>query len=185
MITPLATSEPPQAGPLAAPSEDELVAAYRELRDQALTLPWAAGMTRLLTSDRDRLRFRYELLHARGREAVWPDATGTIESVVVAPYDFWPEALLVSRDGKRLHVQANRAEAIDQQGRVLLDSSSEPSTAAAAPTRGESARTLIPGGWFAGGRHASPAAAASGSRRPPTRPRRLEPARHGGSRPER
>lgn len=32
----------PRLGPLAAPSEDELAAAYPELRDQALTLPWAA-----------------------------------------------------------------------------------------------------------------------------------------------
>jgi hypothetical protein len=32
----------PQLGPLAAPVEEELVAAYPELRDHALTLPWAA-----------------------------------------------------------------------------------------------------------------------------------------------
>lgn len=32
----------PQLGPLAAPSEEQLVAAYPELRRHALTLPWAA-----------------------------------------------------------------------------------------------------------------------------------------------
>lgn len=32
----------PQLGPLAAPREEELVDAYPELRDHALTLPWAA-----------------------------------------------------------------------------------------------------------------------------------------------
>lgn len=40
MITPPAT--PPRLGPLAAPSEAELLAAYAGLRGQALTLPWAA-----------------------------------------------------------------------------------------------------------------------------------------------
>lgn len=32
----------PRLGPLAAPGEEELVAAYPELREHALTLPWAA-----------------------------------------------------------------------------------------------------------------------------------------------
>lgn len=32
----------PQLGPLAAPGEEELVPAYPELRNHALTLPWAA-----------------------------------------------------------------------------------------------------------------------------------------------
>jgi hypothetical protein len=34
--------EPPRAGVLAAPAEDELTAAYRRLRGEALTLSWAA-----------------------------------------------------------------------------------------------------------------------------------------------
>ena len=42
MTTPPPTAEPPHLGPLPPPSEDELVAAYAELRDHALTLPWAA-----------------------------------------------------------------------------------------------------------------------------------------------
>jgi len=42
MITPPATATPPQLGPLAAPSEVELLTAYAGLRGQALTLPWAA-----------------------------------------------------------------------------------------------------------------------------------------------
>lgn len=42
MLAPPATASPSQLGPLPAPSEDELAAAYPELRDSALTLPWAA-----------------------------------------------------------------------------------------------------------------------------------------------
>ncbi len=41
MITPPDAARPPRLGPLAAPSERELAAAYPGLRDQALTLPWA------------------------------------------------------------------------------------------------------------------------------------------------
>ena len=141
-------------------------------------------MTRPLTPDRDRLRFRYELLHARGREAVWPDATGTIDSVVVAPYDFWPEALLVTRDREHLRIPPGRVEAIDQQGRLLFDGSSAPSTTAATPARRARAgchpRRLEPESV-----DRARAATASGTRRPRTRPRRLQPARHGGSRPAR
>jgi hypothetical protein len=34
--------DPPRVGPLATPREDELVAAYAMLRNETLTLPWAA-----------------------------------------------------------------------------------------------------------------------------------------------
>lgn len=42
MIEPPPTSAPPALGPLPAPSEDEAAGAYAELRNEALTLAWAA-----------------------------------------------------------------------------------------------------------------------------------------------
>lgn len=42
MIEPPPTSVPPTLGPLRAPDEQELVAAYPTLRNQALTLSWAS-----------------------------------------------------------------------------------------------------------------------------------------------
>lgn len=41
MITP-PYPDPPRTGTLATPTEEQLAAAYRRLRDEALTLPWAA-----------------------------------------------------------------------------------------------------------------------------------------------
>ena len=69
MITPPSTAEPPQPGPLAAPSEDELVAAYRELRDHALTLPWAAVALGLEPARLEALARAGELLVVPGP---WP-----------------------------------------------------------------------------------------------------------------
>jgi hypothetical protein len=69
MITPPPTAEPPQPGPLAAPSEDELVAAYRELRDQALTVPWAAVALGLEPARLEALARAGELLVVPGP---WP-----------------------------------------------------------------------------------------------------------------
>jgi len=78
-------------------------------------------MKHLITPTNGRLRFRYELLHAQGVEASWPDAShGQVEAVVVAPYDFWPEALVIQRDGRRVRVPTVEASAIEPGRRVLI-----------------------------------------------------------------
>ncbi len=77
-----------------------------------------------LTLERDRLRFRDALRRARGFEVFfWPDGSrGRVEAVVSGPYEYWAEALLVSRDGSRLRLPVAEVRELDPVGRLLLAS---------------------------------------------------------------
>jgi phosphoserine phosphatase len=77
-----------------------------------------------LALDRDRLRFRDTLRRASGFEVfLWPDGSrGRTETVVVAPYEFWAEALLIARDGIRLRLPVSEVREIDPVARLLLAS---------------------------------------------------------------
>ncbi|HZT52901.1 MAG TPA: haloacid dehalogenase-like hydrolase [Gaiellaceae bacterium] len=83
-----------------------------------------AGDAVTLSPGRCRLRFRDALRRTAGSEVIfWPDGSrGRVDAVVVGPYEFWPEALVVARDGGLLRLPAANIHEIDPQQRLVLAS---------------------------------------------------------------
>jgi hypothetical protein len=68
-----------------------------------------------------RLRFRWELLHAAGLEAVSADGSrGVVESVEVGPFEFWAESLVLRRSEGCVRIPAGAVQAVEPGKRVLL-----------------------------------------------------------------